>query len=93
MMNSLLDLNIQGLNNSVKDINHLTTNTNDMFIMMNGFVGFDGISTIVSYLMPNLTYIYMICKHILSITFLNKLELFFCTQLNVFNYCYITVTI
>ena len=31
----------------------------------------------------------MICKHILSITFLNKPELFF-ALLNGFKYCYIT---
>ena len=54
-----------------------------------------GISSIVGYLMPNpfYTYIkYMICKHILKITFLNEPELF-CTQIKGFKYCYITVTI
>ena len=43
-------------------------------------VGFYGTSTIVGYLMPNPLYIYhkfMICKHILSITFLNEPELTF----------------
>ena len=47
-----------------------------------GLVGFHDISTIVDYLMPNSLYtyilnIYMICKHILLITFLNKPELFY----------------
>ena len=45
-----------------------------------GLVWFYGISTIVGYLMPNpfYTYIkYMISKHILKITFLNKPELGF----------------
>ena len=47
-----------------------------------GLVGFYGISTIIDYLMPNpvYTYIwnkYMICKHILLITFLNEPEFFF----------------
>ena len=41
-----------------------------------GLVGFYGISTIVGYLIQNpgytnILYMYMICKHILSITFLN----------------------
>ena len=36
---------------------------------------------------------YMICKHILLISFLNEPELIFCAQLNGFKYCYITVTI
>ena len=62
-----------------------------------GWVGFYGISTSVGYLMPNPLYRYilnidMICKHILSITFLNNPGLF-CSQLNSFKYCYITVTI
>ena len=35
----------------------------------------------------------MICKHILKITFLNKFELFFCAQLNVFKYCYISLNL
>ena len=44
---------------------------------------FYGISTIVGYLMLNPVYTYMICKHILLITFLNEPELiFFCTQLD-----------
>ena len=46
-----------------------------------------GISTIVSYLMSNLLYTYikyMICKHILLITFLEEQDLF-CTQLNGLN--------
>ena len=47
--------------------------------------------------MPNpvYTYIldkYMICTHVLSITFLNKAH-FLKIQLNDFKYCYITVTI
>ena len=42
-------------------------------------VWFDGTSTIVGYLRPNFVYIYiyMICKHILYITLLNKPEVFF----------------
>ena len=48
---------------------------------MIGLVGFYDISTIEGYLVPNPVYtyiwIYMICKHILLITFLNELELFF----------------
>ena len=62
-------------------------------------VWFDGISIIVGYLKLNPLYtyildIYMICKHILSVTFLNEPELFFfCIQLNGFKYCYKTVTI
>ena len=43
-------------------------------------VGFYGISTIGGYsssLYVHSRYIYMICKHILWITFLNKLDLFF----------------
>ena len=41
----------------------------------NQFIGFYGISTIVGYLRPDplYTYKYMICKHILFLTFLNKL--------------------
>ena len=44
--------------------------------------GGNGISTIVSYLMPNPLYtyilnLYMICKPILQIAFLNEPELFF----------------
>ena len=35
---------------------------------------------------------YMICKQILLITFLNKPELF-CTQVNDLKYCYKTLTI
>ena len=35
----------------------------------------------------------MIFKHILSMTFLNEPGLFFCTQLNAFKHCDITVTI
>ena len=35
----------------------------------------------------------MICKHILNITFLNKPEHLFCTDLNGFKYYYITATI
>ena len=45
-----------------------------------GLVWFYGISTIVGHLMPNplYTYIkYMVSKHILKITFLNKPELVF----------------
>ena len=45
-----------------------------------GLVWFYGISTIVGYLMPNPFYtykIYVICKHILQITFLNEPELIF----------------
>ena len=38
-------------------------------------------------------YIYMICKHILKKAFLNRHELFFCTQLNGLKYCSITITI
>ena len=64
-----------------------------------GLIWFYGMSTIVVYLMPNLLYIYiyilniyMNCTHILLIIFLNEPELF-CTQLNGFEYCYITVTI
>ena len=56
-----------------------------------GLVGFYGISTIVGFLIPLYTYIsniYMICKHILSITFLNQPEQFFCSQLNGFKYCF-----
>ena len=48
---------------------------------MFGLVGFYGISTIVDYLMPNplyaYIYIYMICVHILLITFVNVPELIF----------------
>ena len=49
-----------------------------MFVL----VGFDGISTIVGYFMPNLVYtyvlnLYMICEHILLMRFLNEPE-FFC---------------
>ena len=33
----------------------------------------------------------MIYKHVLKITFSNEPELFFCTQLKDFKYCYITV--
>ena len=60
-----------------------------------GWVGFYGISTIVGFLMPNPvpTYIltvYIICKGILWITFLNEPEVFF---FNGFKYCYIIVTI
>ena len=43
-------------------------------------VWFDGISTIVGYLMPNYPYTYilnMISKHILFMTFLNESELSF----------------
>ena len=47
-----------------------------------GLVWFNGISTMVVYLMPNPVYtyvlnIYMICKHILLITFINESEFFF----------------
>ena len=45
-----------------------------------GLVWFYGISTIVIYLMSNNLYIYieyMICKHILLLTFLNAPELIF----------------
>ena len=47
-----------------------------------GLVGFYGISTVVGYLMPNPLYtgtlnIYIICKHILYMTFVNEPELFF----------------
>ena len=35
----------------------------------------------------------MICKHVLLITFFNDRELSFGTQLNLFKYCYITVTV
>ena len=35
----------------------------------------------------------MICKHIYPITFLYDPDLFFCTQINGFTYCYITVRI
>ena len=57
-----------------------------------GWVGFYGISTIVGYLMPNPVYtyilnIYVICKHILYIKFLNEPDLFFAHG---FKYCYIT---
>ena len=55
-----------------------------IYIKCIGFrlVGFYGTSTIVGYLMPNHVYpyildIYMICKHILEISFLNEPELFF----------------
>ena len=61
-----------------------------------GLVWFYGISTIVGYLMPNPcdTYIkYVLCKHILLITFLDELVLLFCSQLNDFKYCIVTVTI
>ena len=44
-------------------------------------VRFYGISTTIGYLMPNPVYtyilnIYMVCKHIFKITFLNEPELF-----------------
>ena len=55
-------------------------------------VWFYGISIIVGYLMPNshLIYIkYMIFEHILWITFLNKPELIFFTQLNGFTHFYL----
>ena len=47
-----------------------------------GLVWFYGISTIEGYLMPNPVYtyilnIFMICKHILLVKFLNEHELFF----------------
>ena len=57
-----------------------------------GFFGFSfyGIATIVGYLMPNRFYTYtnyMISKHILKITFLNKSQLFFfCTQMVSLNF-------
>ena len=35
----------------------------------------------------------MICKHILSILFLNEPELIFCSQLNGFKYSYVSVAI
>ena len=36
----------------------------------------------------------MICKHILLIIFLNEYDhIFFCTQLNGFKYCYVSLTI
>ena len=46
------------------------------------YFGFMAYQTIVGYLMPNPVHtcilnLYMISKHILSITFLNELELFF----------------
>ena len=41
----------------------------------------------------NIYFRYMICKHILLITFFNEPELIFCTQLNGFMYCDITVAI
>ena len=49
----------------------------------------------VSHVLPHVVWwkLYMICKHILLITFLNEPELFFYTQLNDFKYCFITVTI
>ena len=37
--------------------------------------------------------IYMICKHILLITFLNKPEFIFSRQLNDLKYCYLTLII
>ena len=58
-----------------------------------GLAGFNGVSTIIDYLMPNPLYTYvlnMICKHILLITFLKKPELIFYTQLNGFKYFYLT---
>ena len=60
---------------------------------MIGLIGFYGLSTIVSYLMPNLLYTYilnMICNHILLITFFNESELIFITQLNGFKYFFLT---
>ena len=66
--------------------------------MIDCLVGFYGISTIIGYLMPNSLYtyqIYMTCKNILLIRFLNEPEFifFFCMQLNGFKYCDIRVTI
>ena len=62
-----------------------------MNIFFAHLVWFHGISIIEGYLMPNplYTYIkYMIWKQNLLITFLDKPEVFFCTQLNGFKYFY-----
>ena len=70
---------------TIKDRKKLYTKAREVLF---GWAWFYGISTIVGHLMPNPfdAYIkYMISKHILKITFLNKWSSFFlCTQLNGF---------
>ena len=60
-----------------------------------GWVGFYGISTIVGYLILNPLYKY---KSNIRMSFVDNVAeqagaLFFCTQLNSFKYCHITVQI
>ena len=60
-----------------------------------GLVGFYDISTILGDLMQNPLHMYILnigFVNILLITLFNKPELIFCTQLNGFTYCYVTVT-
>ena len=57
-------------------------------LLINSFVGFYGISTIVGYLMPNPLNIY-----IYIYIFLNDAKLLFCIMLNGFKYCYVSLII
>ena len=61
-----------------------------------GLVGFYGLPTLVGYSMPNplyiYTHIYNLLKHFEN-NILKQAWALFCTQLQYFKYCYITVTI